>query len=166
MLTERITVRAKDARKIGVGYVCGRRLTFHKIGTRRNGSKTGKCDIRSDADPEAIAYGVLYEIPDDQFNELNTHEKGYSTANLVVHSDDLGEVAAVAHVADITDSTLIPYDWYHGLVLAGARQHDLPTSYIQDYIEHVPVEQTDSTYRDAIEAKELLLCIQNQRTTV
>lgn len=162
MLTERITVRARDAKKVGIGYVCGRKLTFHKVGTRKNGSKTGKCNICSDDDPKAIVYGVLYEIPDDQFNELNTYEKGYSIAKVVVQSAAAGEITAVAHVADSTDLTLIPYDWYHGLVLAGARQHDLPTSYIQDFIAHIPVEQTDSMYKDAREAKTLLLRIQNQ----
>jgi hypothetical protein len=164
MLTERITVRAKDAKKVGIGYVCGRKLTFHKIGTRKNGSRTGKCNICSDDDPKAIVYGVLYEIPNDQFSELNSYEKGYSITKLIVHSAAAGEIAAVAHDADSTDLTLIPYDWYHSLVLAGARQHNLPTFYIQDYIAHIPFEETDSTYKDAKEAKELLLRIQITET--
>lgn len=163
MLTERIRARAKDARMIGTGYVAGRRLTFQKIGTRKNGSKTGKCDISAD-DLQVTAYGVLYEIPEEQFEELNTHEKGYSIAQFVVHSGELGTVSAIAHVADNTDPTLVPYDWYHSLVLAGAREHGLPESHIHGYIENVAVEQTDSTYEDARKAKELLERIRNKRT--
>jgi gamma-glutamylcyclotransferase len=165
ILAERIRDHAKDARKIGVGYVSGRRLTFHKIANHSDGSKAGKCDIRIDADPEAIAYGVLYEIPDGQFDKLNTYDKDYSLAILIVHSAVLGEVEAIAHIADSTDSTLIPYDWYRDLVLAGARQHTMPTSYIRYYIERLTVEHADSTYKDAREAKESLRRIQNERST-
>jgi len=165
MLTERITGRAKDAKKLGVAHITGRRLTFHKIGTRRNGSTTGKCDICIDADPKAIVYGVLYQIPKAQFDDLNTYEKGYSSIKLVVHSPELGVVSAVAHVADRTDATLIPYDWYHGLVLEGAREHKLPDYYIREHVQNVPVEDTTgSTYKDAKEAKALLQRLRDTRT--
>ena len=109
MLTERIKDRAKDANPLGIAYVTARRLTFHKIGTRKDGSTNGKCDICIDPDPKSIVYGVLFEIPKPQFDKLDTYEKGYSSVELVVHSPLLGLVTAVAHVAGSTKATLIPY---------------------------------------------------------
>jgi hypothetical protein len=162
MLTERIKVRAKDAIPLGIAHVAGRRLTFHKIGTRKNGSRTGKSDICVDPDSKSIVYGVLFEIPEQQFDDLNTLEKGYSPVEFVAHSPRLGAVTAVAHLADCTDATLVPYDWYRGLVLEGAFQHGIPEPYIRKYIQSVRVEDTTgSTYRDAKEAKALLERIRN-----
>ena len=165
MLTDRIRARAKDAGTLGIAHVTGRRLTFHKIGNRKNGLTTGKCDICVDADPKAIVHGVLYEIPKAQFDDLNSQEKGYSSVELWVHSSNLGVIKAIAHVADNTDATLVPYDWYHELVLEGAREHKLPEYYIHDHIQNVPTEDTTgSTYKDAKEAKALLQRIRNART--
>src|SRR5260370_42455179 len=150
MLAERIKVRARDAKPLSIADVAGRRLTFHKIGTMKDGSKNGKCDICIDADPKAIVYGVLFEIPEPQFTRLNTYEKGYSSIELVVHSPRLGAVSAVAHLADTTDATLIPYDWYRDLVLEGALQHGILEPYIREYIHSVRLEHTRvSTYNDA-----------------
>jgi cation transport regulator ChaC len=111
MLTERLKARAKDANELGIAHASGWRLTFHKVSTRKNGSRSGKCDIRTDHDPKAIVYGVLYEIPEEQFYNLNECEKDYSSYEIIVHSPKLGVVMAVAHVADNTDATLAPYDW-------------------------------------------------------
>jgi len=164
MLTERIKVRAKDAKPLGMAHVAGRRLTFHKIGTRKDGSKNGKCDICIDPAPKAIVYGVLFEIPEPQFDDLNTYEKGYSSIELVVHSPHLGAVTAVVHLADTTEATLIPYDWYRDLVLEGALQHGIPEPYIREYIQSVRVEDTTgSTYKDAKDAKALLERLRNAR---
>ena len=164
MLTERIKARASDANLLGIAHISGRRLTFHKIETRKDGSRNGKCDICIDPDPKAIVYGVLFEIPESQFNDLNRFENGYSLVELAVHSPRLGAVTAVADLADRTDTTLIPYDWYRDLVLEGALQHAIPKPYIRDYIQSVRVEDTrGSTYRDAKEAKGLVERIRNAR---
>ena len=90
MLTERIKARANDANHLSIAHITGRRLTFHKIATRKNGSRTGKCDICIDPDPKAVVYGVLFEIPESQFDDLNTFEKGYSLIELGVHRLALG----------------------------------------------------------------------------
>jgi len=164
MLTERIKARAIDANPLSIAHITGRRLTFHEIATRKNGSRTGKCDICIDPDPKAVVYGVLFEIPESQFDDLNTFEKGYSLVDLVVHSPRLGAVTAVADLADRTDAALISYDWYRDLVLEGALQHAIPRPYIRDYIQSVRVEDTrGSTYRDAREAKALMERIRNAR---
>jgi gamma-glutamylcyclotransferase len=164
MLTQRIKARASDANPLGIAHTAGRRLTFHKIATRKDGSRNGKCDMCIDPDPKAIVYGVLFEIPESQFDDLNRFEKGYSLVELVVHSPRLGAVTAVADLADRTDATLIPYDWYRDLVLEGALQHAIPKPYIRDYIQSVRVEDTrGSTYRDAKEAKALVERIRNAR---
>ena len=48
----------------------------------------------------------------------------------------------IAHVADSTDATLIPYDWYRDLVLEGAFPHGIPDCYMREYIQSVHVEDT------------------------
>ena len=141
MLTERIKARARDANPLGIAHIAGRRLTFHKIATRKDGSRTGKCDICIDTDPKAIVYGVLFEIPESQFDDLNTFEQGYSLVELVVHSFRLGPLLPLRISGIELTPTLIPYDWYRDLVLEGALQHAIPKAYIRDYIQSVRVEE-------------------------
>ncbi len=163
MLTDRLRERV-EAAKLGVAHIAGRKLTFHKPSIRKDGARTGKCDIPIQTDPNSIVYGVLFQMTEKQFDELNEYEKGYSTIELSVHSYDLGVAKAIAHVADTTDATLIPYDWYRDLVLEGAREHKLPEYYVREQIQNVRAEDsTGSTYKDAKAAKALLKRVRERR---
>src|SRR5437773_1939720 len=61
MLTRRLSAadRAPSAKRIGIGYLEGRRLTFYKVS--QDGS--GKCDAEATAKKTDRVYGVIFEIP-------------------------------------------------------------------------------------------------------
>ncbi len=153
MLTERLCApdRIPGAKLMGVGLITGRRLTFHKVSSRKIGQKSGKCDITIDPSPSSEVYGVVFEVPDlDALDEVEGVGRGYSRTPVWVHSFRFPCLEAQTYTADATDASVKPYDWYWSLVLAGAEQHGLPQHYIETYIRSVkPVEDPGGDkYRD------------------
>src|SRR5206468_3693901 len=133
--------RVPGAKVLGVGHVVGRRLQFHK----RSTDGSGKCDIPKSTNPSDTIHGVLFDIPDHQISNLDDAEgvgHGYERTTIEVTCDSTGSTTATVYLAtpDSIDSSLAPYDWYHRLVLVGARQHHLPPVYISE-IAAVPVHQ-------------------------
>ncbi|MBP7701868.1 MAG: gamma-glutamylcyclotransferase [Phenylobacterium sp.] len=55
-------------------------------------------------------------------------------------------VRAVTYQATNTDPALRPYTWYRALVIAGAKEHGLPASYIAG-LESVPADEDSSRAR-------------------
>jgi hypothetical protein len=124
MLTHRLRGRAPTARAIGTGFVEGHRLAFDKVST--DGS--GKCNIEPTNSPADRVYGVLFRIAasDAQFlDEAEGLGRGYQKRDVRVVCPSVTE-AAVAYLADRTNPTLAPYDWYMEFVVRGAIEHSLP----------------------------------------
>lgn len=133
MLTERLQSpdRVPGATFLATGAVRGYRLRFHK----RSIDKSGKCNIAKTDSFEDVVYGVVFEIPDDQVKKLDVAEglrSGYHHDDIPVRFTDGTESGALAYVADSNaiNNDLLPYEWYHKLVLAGAEQHRLPENYL------------------------------------
>ncbi len=61
---------------------------------------------------------------------------GYSETTLTIPNvgDCLSYVAADTHI----DDSLLPYDWYHELVMIGAHTHGFP----DDYLKQIELEQS------------------------
>jgi cation transport regulator ChaC len=130
MLSRRLRERTPSATVIGTGHVEGRRLAFHKAG--RDGS--AKCDIQATDAVTDKAYGVLFRIACSEKGALDRAEglgEGYSEENLLVQRDDGTRVTAKAYIATAIEPTLRPYDWYKGLVVAGAVENGLPRAYVE-----------------------------------
>lgn len=128
MPTARITARCPSARVLGIAELRGHELRWHKISI--DGS--GKCDIVPSVAPNASVFGVLYEIAAGEKAALDRAESkgsGYEEIAVDVVSDGK-PLKAKAYRATKTDSARRPYTWYRALVLAGAREHGLPTSYV------------------------------------
>jgi hypothetical protein len=126
----RLTERISTADLQGTGHVLGRRLAFHKKG--KDGS--GKCDAAQAADSERVI-GALYVVDSCQWSTLCGIEgvgSGYEEVTVSVERDD-GQVAARTFIAqpDSVDSSLAPFDWYHALVMEGARFHGFPNDYTE-----------------------------------
>jgi len=67
----------------------------------------------------------------------------------------LGVVTYIANAASI-DPDLKPYDWYLGLIVTGARQHELPPRYIET-IEAMPsIADPEPDRKSRLEALKLL----------
>jgi hypothetical protein len=136
MLDERLQSpdRVPDATFQTIGSVRGYKLRFHK----RSVDKSGKCNIIKTDSTGDVVSGVVFEVSDDQLKALDKAEglgQGYHhDCNIPVRLPDGTEMPILAYVADsnFIEDTLIPYGWYHRLVIAGAEQHQLPKEYIED----------------------------------
>ncbi len=125
----RNALRVPSARCLGRTQLPGYELRFHKSGA--DGS--AKCDLVRSATTEAAAYGVVFSMDDRDRTALDRVEgRGYHTELMPVNVAARGRLEAFAYVADrdAVDSSLLPFDWYVRLVVAGAREHDLPAGYI------------------------------------
>ena len=130
MLTTRLQARVPSARPVATAQLEAYELRFHKWS--RDGS--GKCNIVSVPDEEGTVHGVVFDVDSGELDALDEAEqrgRGYERREVVLDGPDAPRTA-FAYVAQpaYVDDALLPYDWYHALVLAGARQHDLPGAYI------------------------------------
>jgi len=134
MLTARLQARVPRATPVTTATLQDWSLRFHK--RSRDGS--GKCNIVPEAG--ARVHGVVFDVSGSDLYALDEAEqrgRGYERRDVTVQNRST-TIEAFAYVAQpaYVDNALLPYDWYNALVLAGARQHALPASYI-DRIEAV-----------------------------
>jgi hypothetical protein len=129
LLTRRLRARTASAVPLGWAMVPDHGLRWHMASS--DGS--GKCDmVDAVATPEPV-HGVVYRIDPAERSALDQAESlgvGYRAEQIPVR---LGgrTLRAWVYRALRTDAGLLPYDWYHALVLAGASEHGLPIAYRQ-----------------------------------
>lgn len=139
--------RSPTALHVGIAVARGRTLRFHKIG--RDGS--GKCNLAASPDPDGQVYGVLYEIDPSEISALDAVELGYSRTTILVESiDSGGAVEAETFIAnpEYLDASIVPFEWYKAVVIAGALEHGLPEQYINKLRECPSKRDPDVTRRD------------------
>ncbi len=123
----RLECRVGRVRPIGVARLGGYVLRWHK----RSEDGSGKCDIvRKDG---SEVFGILYELDASKLPILDRIEgagMGYERSAVTVEIDGT-EVEATTYKATSISADILPYDWYRDLVIAGARWHRLPSSYVQ-----------------------------------
>ncbi|WP_420410580.1 gamma-glutamylcyclotransferase family protein [Hoeflea sp.] len=129
MLTERLVARCKSAKPIGSAYVADHGLEFSK----KSKDTSGKATLVPR--PGNIQYGVLFEISREDQNKLDSEEgvgAGYERIEDFAIVKTVGDVkmSVTTYLAEEPQDGLKPFDWYLALVLAGAMQHNLPTSQI------------------------------------
>jgi gamma-glutamylcyclotransferase (GGCT)/AIG2-like uncharacterized protein YtfP len=123
--------RVSTAVPLTVGYVRQRRFAFHK----RSVDGSAKADAVFTTYSSDRVWGVVYQLHQHQKRLLDRHEflgVGYDQEEVeVVHEG--GAIRAQMYIArrNAIDSSLLPYSWYQDLVIAGARQHRLPESYVR-----------------------------------
>ncbi len=125
MLAARLRQRVPGARLLGPAMLPGHGLRWHKAGA--DGS--GKCDVV--ASPHEQVHGVLWLIPQAQKALLDAAEglgQGYTERRLTVLHAGREHLAWTYCALQVQDG-LLPYAWYHALVLAGAREQGLPAAY-------------------------------------
>jgi gamma-glutamylcyclotransferase len=150
MLTERLRApsRCPSAQAIGVGVISGCTLEFSK--RSRDGS--GKATIIRSGKSEEHVFGVVFEVAISQRAALDKAEgvgSGYEVMDdLLVRLQKAGEILrAATYIATDVDRTLLPYDWYLALVIAGATQQKLPDDSIAMLKEVVGVPDPDRKRR-------------------
>jgi gamma-glutamylcyclotransferase len=129
MLRARLRARVPSAVAVTVARLDGRRLDFGKRG--RDGS--GKCDVPVVSGAGAEAWGVVYALRRAELAQLDRIEgapEHYVRDRVEVCIDGAGH-RVEAYLARRRGHGLLPFDWYHRVVLAGARQHALPVHYVE-----------------------------------
>lgn len=128
--------RVGPCKRVGVAYISGYALRFHK---QSHIDHTGKCDAYRTGEPTDRVWGALYRLTKDQFATMDELEgPGYRRVAVRV---TIGEWAVEAELylakPNAVNPDLPPLDSYKECVLEGARELDLPRDYI-DAIEAVP----------------------------
>lgn len=140
MLTERLRVRCKSATVRCTAAIDGYRLVF----TKKSRDGSGKATIYPCREEGCRVYGVVFDLDESELPTLDRFEgtgRGYDRVeNLRAHVYGMeSPLEVITYIAGpgYTDKNLKAYDWYVGLVAAGARQHMLPSEYVAA-IEAVP----------------------------
>lgn len=157
MLTERLARRCPSARPVGPAVLENHALAFSKIGNEGS----GKATIVERAG-EAV-FGVVFTLALNERDLLDAFEgrgKGYDRIDdcpVRLLKDD-ATVSACTYKAPpvFRDATLMPFDWYHALVIAGARQHGLPEDYVAGLAAAPNRADPDHSRPSGIEAREVL----------
>jgi gamma-glutamylcyclotransferase (GGCT)/AIG2-like uncharacterized protein YtfP len=149
MLDERLRhlTRCPSARLLGTGSAGGWRLAFVK----RGADGSGKATMLRSARASDRVHGVLFSIDLAERAVLDRVEgPGYERLDdLAVDRHDGVRTQASVYVAreGAIDPTLVAFDWYRALVIAGARRHRLPADIIAE-IESVPVRPDPNPARE------------------
>lgn len=128
----RLAQRVPSARLVGTVPLPGYRLAFHKRGM--DGS--AKCDLELTDNPAQVAHGAVYTVSLAEIGRLDRLEDlhvGYFKQRVTLRVDGQALTAFVYFASQThIEPGLAPYDWYKGLVLAGARRHGFPPEYVDD----------------------------------
>ena len=120
-------------------------VQFHKIGA--DGS--GKCTLVARAGKSVMAHGVLYDVSDADWTRLDrvegVHTGGYVRRSVELRLADDRMATAMTYVAGAryVDAARVPFDWYRDLVVAGAIEHRLPASYVEELMRAPVVPDPD-----------------------
>ena len=134
-------------------------LRFHKVGV----DASGKCDITINDTSAGGVWGAVYQITTEQKTELDRFEslgQGYEIreVDVLTYEQGLMRVFTYQAMTAFVDPALQPFDWYHELVLRGARFHGFPSEYLArlQLIERL----TDSDAERITLAQEILRTIE------
>lgn len=110
------------------GFIKDYSLVFNK----KSIDESSKANIRSNG---SKVWGVCYELDDDGYEKLKGHEEGYNERDVAVYDeeDKLFIIAKTFTSKQISENA--PKKDYVKLIIEGAKENDLPETYIQQVIE-------------------------------
>jgi gamma-glutamylcyclotransferase (GGCT)/AIG2-like uncharacterized protein YtfP len=126
LLGTRMRERVPGARCAGRASLAGFALIFDKRG--RDGS--AKANLRPD--PDGRVLGVVYELPQGGWEQLDSFEPGYAREVVEVHCAWDGALRrAQTYCSEQRAPELVPAPEYLDLILSGAREQQLPGDWIR-----------------------------------
>jgi hypothetical protein len=158
----RLQERIGDCTLQGIALLEQAELRFHKVGI----DASGKCDILLQQETASGVWGVVYEITAAQKLELDRYEslgQGYQIRELDVltHQGESLSVFTYQAMTEFIDPGLQPFDWYHELVLQGARFHGFPAEYLERLQEIELLTDTDTAR--VTQVRQILASMQTSR---
>ena len=153
MLTARLRARCPDAAPIGRARLDGFRIDF----TKRGGDGSGKATIHRAGAGDTV-FGAIFSMAARERPMLDGCEgfpTHYERIGVTVDGPD-GMAEAETYIATeaMLGEAILPFDWYHALVLTGALEHDLPAAYVASLYLHRSLQDRDT--QRALEAWALL----------
>ena len=146
MSHRRIEARLGSCVRLGVGWLDGCQLAFHKRGP--DGS--GKCNAYLTGDDSDRLYGVVFGLREAQGHILDRYEgPGYYRRYFALSM--VGGIRyAFAYVGReaYIDSTFPPYDWYLNFAITGAKEGGVPIPYIRRLEARPCITDPDLARRD------------------
>jgi hypothetical protein len=126
----RLGERVPSARLVERARLPGYALRFHK----RGGDGSAKCNAWWTGLESDVVLGAVYRLAAAERPVLDEFEgagRGYDRHEIVVEGDS-GRHTVFTYLAApaALDDTLRPFDWYRGLVVAGARRLGFPPAYV------------------------------------
>lgn len=148
MSTARLRERIPSCKSLGTAILPGHELRFHK----RSTDKSGKCNAFASGNDNSVI-GVLFSFDPAERAKLDKAEgvgSGYEHAMVTVINDKGRRRKVITYLAtpEYIDDSLKPYGWYKDFVLAGGREHGLPSEYIAKYIQSVEAIEDPNKTRD------------------
>ncbi|MDJ0792661.1 MAG: hypothetical protein QNI98_00350 [Woeseiaceae bacterium] len=100
-------------------------LNFYK----RSKDASGKCTIHRSI--EGVHFAIYAMDTEDRavLDEIEGLGSGYD--EITLHIPDFGTCFSYIAQDAFVDRSLVPYDWYKALVLAGVELHGFPGSYVR-----------------------------------
>ncbi|WP_394176546.1 gamma-glutamylcyclotransferase family protein [Thalassotalea litorea] len=150
MSISRLGARVPSAKAIGTCTLAKHDLRFHKAS--HDGS--GKCDAHFTGEDYDKIYGVLFDIDPAEKPNLDWVEgvgKGYDIKEVVITDSSGQKLSAFTYVATDIDATMLPYFWYRNHVLIGAKEANLPSSYVDRKISSINAIDDPDLVRNARE---------------
>jgi gamma-glutamylcyclotransferase len=133
MSSNRLLARLPNAKRIGTAVLEGYELTFNMAFS--DGS--GKCTIVPSNEPDAIVYGVVYEISAAEKAVLDSIEgPNYDCVDINVTFLNQQSIQAHCYIANQIDDNLLPYDWYVQHVYRGALEAGVPKHYSDSILNY------------------------------
>lgn len=120
--------RVPSARSFCIARLENHRVSFGKLG--RDGS--GKATLVAETD--AHVWGAVYTMDPAHWELLDRFEPGYDRIEIDVTTDLERGLTVTTYLAPETAAVPAANPEYKHLVIAGAREHSLPSAYIDSLI--------------------------------
>ena len=147
MSSNRLLARLPNVKRVGTAVLKGYELTFDML--FKDGS--GKCSICPSDKEDALVYGVIYELNEEEKAILDGIEGvGYDCVDIAPTLLTGETVTAHCYIANTHNSDVLPYDWYIKHVHRGSLEAGVPKEYSDAILNRAQKSDTNQE-RAAIE---------------
>ena len=126
----RMRERVRSARALGPSLLTGFQFTLDKP------SRDGSAKANLHAQPGGCVWGVVYSLDPSDWARLDACEPGYHRQRVKIRADDAVREADT-YLSPLRCEEAVAFHWYKRLIVDGAREHGLPSAWI-DFLEELP----------------------------
>lgn len=154
MLTPKMLSIVTFAQSVGIAELSGYRFEFNK---KSHKDESGHANIVATQNPKDKVYGVVYEFSDSNKEALELAENvpyGYhaQAVQVVCQRQRMEVITYLADNVQFLKEGLLPFSWYKAMIVKGAKDHELPKSYIQ-FLEAFSAGEDSDQARAQIHAR-------------